>query len=72
MPCDLEFFSGCVCHLEQFHAQSLFLFPIVFGINHMARTLLKSSVASVWILRNWKRAERWSLKERGEKEKKVE
>ena len=28
-------FSGCVCHLEQLHAQSPFLFPIVFGINGM-------------------------------------
>ena len=25
--------SGCVCHLEQLHAQSPFLFPIVFSIN---------------------------------------
>ena len=33
--CALQFqiFSGCVCHLEQLHAQSPFLFPIVFGIN---------------------------------------
>ena len=31
--CDLQIFSGCVCHLEQLHAQSPFLFPIVFGIN---------------------------------------
>ena len=30
--CDLQIFSGCVCHLEQRHAQSLFLFPIVFSI----------------------------------------
>ena len=30
--CDLQIFSGCVCHLEQRHAQSPFLFPIVFGI----------------------------------------
>ena len=29
----LQIFSGCVCHLEQPHAQSLFLFPIVFSIN---------------------------------------
>ena len=29
----LQIFSGCVCHLEQLHAQSPFLFPIVFGIN---------------------------------------
>ena len=31
--CDLQIFSGCVCHLEQLHAQSPFLFPIVFSIN---------------------------------------
>ena len=31
--CDLQVFSGCVCHLEQLHAQSPFLFPIVFSIN---------------------------------------
>ena len=33
MHCDLQIFSGCVCHLEQLHAQSPFLFPIVFSIN---------------------------------------
>ena len=27
--CNLQIFSGCVCHLEQLHAQSPFLFPIV-------------------------------------------
>ena len=26
--------AGCVCHLEQLHAQSPFLFPIVFSINN--------------------------------------
>ena len=31
--CNLQIFSGCVCHLEQLHAQSAFLFPIVFSIN---------------------------------------
>ena len=31
--CALQIFSGCVCHLEQLHAQSPFLFPIVFSIN---------------------------------------
>ena len=33
--CALQFadFSGCVCHFEQLHAQSPFLFPIVFSIN---------------------------------------
>ena len=30
MLCNLQIFSGCVCHLEQLHAQSPFLFPIVF------------------------------------------
>ena len=29
----MQIFSGCVCHLEQLHAQSPFLFPIVFRIN---------------------------------------
>ena len=29
----MQIFSGCVCHLEQIHAQSPFLFPIVFSIN---------------------------------------
>ena len=33
MLCNLQIFSGCVCHLEQCHAQSPFLFPIVFSIN---------------------------------------
>ena len=33
--CILLIFSGCVCHLEQLHAQSHFLFPVVFGINMM-------------------------------------
>ena len=31
--CNLQIFSGCACHLEQRHAQSPFLFPIVFSIN---------------------------------------
>ena len=31
--CNFQIFSGCVCHLEQLHAQSAFLFPIVFSIN---------------------------------------
>ena len=31
--CNLQIISGCVCHLEQLHAQSPFLFPIVFSIN---------------------------------------
>ena len=30
--CDLQIFSGCACHLEQLHAQSPFLLPIVFSI----------------------------------------
>ena len=32
--CDLQIFSGCVCHLEKLQAQSPFLFPIVFGIDN--------------------------------------
>ena len=35
MRCDLQIFSGCVCPLEQLHAQSPFLFPIVFSINNI-------------------------------------
>ena len=31
--CNLQIFSGCVCHLIQLHAQSPFLFPIVFSMN---------------------------------------
>ena len=31
--CNLQIFSGCVCHLEQLHAQSPFQFPIAFSIN---------------------------------------
>ena len=31
--CDLQMFSGEVYHPKPPHAQSLFLFPIVFGIN---------------------------------------
>ena len=34
MLCDLQIFSGKVYHPEPPHAQSLFLFPIVFGINN--------------------------------------
>ena len=33
MLCNFQIFSGCVSHLEQLHAQSPFLFPIVFSIN---------------------------------------
>ena len=33
--CDLQIFSGCVCHFEQLHTQSPFLFPIVFSINNI-------------------------------------
>ena len=31
--CNFQIFSGCVCLLEQLHAQSPFIFPIVFGVN---------------------------------------
>ena len=41
--CDLQTFSGCVCHLEKLHAQSPFLFPLVFGIN--SYVLLQAVVA---------------------------
>ena len=30
--CNLQIFSGCVCHLEQLHAQSPFLFPIIGSV----------------------------------------
>ena len=43
MICDLWIFSGKVYHPESPHAQSLFLFPIVFGIN----LLLSMSVANI-------------------------
>ena len=33
MLCNFQIISGCVCHFEQLHAQSPFLFPIVFSIN---------------------------------------
>ena len=39
MRCDLQIFSGCVCHLEQLHAHSPFLFPIVFSIIESAEAL---------------------------------
>ena len=38
--CDLQIFSGCDCHLEQRHAQSLFLFLIVFSINILSGWML--------------------------------
>ena len=38
--CDLQIFSGCVCHLEQLRAQSPFLFPVVFRINGLSVDLL--------------------------------
>ena len=37
MLCNLQIFSGKVYHPEPPHAQSLFLFPIVFGINYRKR-----------------------------------
>ena len=40
--CDLQIFSGCVCHLEQLHAQSPFLFPIVFSINSFSSSCPKT------------------------------
>ena len=33
MLCNLQIFSSCACHLKPLHAQSPFLFPIVFSIN---------------------------------------
>ena len=46
MRCDLQIFSGCVCHLEQLHAQSPFLFPIVFSINYVYRSVLESAATA--------------------------
>ena len=45
--CDLQIFSGCVCHLEQLHAQSPFLFPIVFGISKV-QSQTDRPVKTVW------------------------
>ena len=45
--CDLQIFSGCVCHLEQLHAQSPFLFPIVFNIIGSAEAL---PIVREWLL----------------------
>ena len=44
--CNLQIFSGCVCHLEQLHAQSPFLFPIALGINNL---FLFSTLAQYWL-----------------------
>ena len=43
--CDLQIFSGCVCHLEQLHAQSPFLFPIVFSINYVLDAVIMDQFA---------------------------
>ena len=47
--CDLQILSGCVCHLEQLHAQSPFLFPIVFSINYGTNPFLKTAAVTVYI-----------------------
>ena len=48
--CDLQIFSGCICYLEQLHAQSPFLYPIVFGINIFCTCFnLKQNFCSI----NW-------------------
>ena len=47
MRCDLQIFSGCVCHLEQLHAQSPFLFPIVFSINITQEENLRQEIDHV-------------------------
>ena len=60
--CDLQIFSGSVCHLEQLHAQ--FLFPIVFGINNIQWRIWTSctqqqscsGIATIW----WKRQRYWT------------
>ena len=55
MRCDLQIFSGCVCHLEQLHAQSPFLFPIVFSINnYLLITLIRFCTISLrWLTTIW-------------------
>ena len=47
MCCDLQIFSGCVCHLEQLHAQSPFLFPIVFSINIKERLSAETNLPNI-------------------------
>ena len=42
--CNLQIFSGCVCHLERLHAQSPFLFPVVFGNNKFLMLNLKYAI----------------------------
>ena len=53
MLCNLQIFSGCVCHLEQLHAQSPFLSPIVFSINLIPLFDIGSvlAVLSPWVVR---------------------
>ena len=48
MRCDLQIFSGCVCPLEQLHAQSPFLFPIVFSINNNYEQALGGQLKGGW------------------------
>ena len=51
--CDLQIFSSCVCHLEQLHAQSPFLFPIVFSINHFNTCHRSRSRFEINYLKHW-------------------
>ena len=44
MRCDLQIFSGCVCHLEQLLAQYPFQFPIVLVLNNMICVYVNLSV----------------------------
>ena len=48
--CDLSIFSGKVYHPEPPHAQSLFLFPILFGINliHFFNGKNKIGLGRIW------------------------
>ena len=41
--CNLQIFSGCVCHLQQLHAHSPCLFPIVFSMNLNAEVIFRPS-----------------------------
>ena len=64
MRCDLQIFSGCVCHLEQLHAQSPFLFPIVFSINKYAnrwKLRFNASICGVLVVGQKKSGKLWAL-----------
>ena len=53
--CDLQIFSGKVYHPEPPHAQYLFLFPIVFGVNYRKRGSVSYIVREVHSVRERER-----------------